>query len=195
VSFCRVIFLDMESSTYSAFSGDTHVFSGELRPLLIHLKELLEADPQRALIIFEDESGRQVEFDFQGTVDDVLAREAPPPRTGPGRPKLGVVSREISLLPRHWEWLERQPSGISAALRRLVEEAMKRDPGRQRAQQARAATGRVMTTLAGNRENFEEALRALYAGDGARFRQLVRSWPADIKKHLLRIGEPSFTEA
>ncbi|MFY0534142.1 DUF2239 family protein [Nannocystis pusilla] len=40
-----------------------------------------------------------------------LAAEEPPARTGPGRPKLGVVSREVSLLPRHWEWLERQPSG------------------------------------------------------------------------------------
>lgn len=185
----------MESSTYSAFSGDTLVFGGELRPLLSHLKGLLDAEPRRELLIFEDDSGKQVEFDFRGSLDEVLAREAPPPRTGPGRPKLGVISREISLLPRHWEWLERQPSGISAALRRLVEAEMKRDPERQRALQARAATGRVMTTLAGNRENFEEALRALYAGEGARFRQLVRGWPSDIKKHLLRLAEPSFVEA
>ncbi|HEY8432559.1 MAG TPA: NAD(P)H-hydrate epimerase, partial [Sandaracinaceae bacterium] len=94
-----------------------------------------------------------------------LAREAPAPRTGPGRPKLGVVSREVSLLPRHWEWLEREPNGISAALRRLVEEAMKRDPERQRARRARDATGRVMTSLAGDLPGFEEAMRALYAAD------------------------------
>lgn len=183
----------MESpSTYTAFAGHTLIFSGDLRSLLVHAKEHLDRDPERSLLIFEDESGKQVEFDFRGSVDDVLAREAPAPRVGPGRPKLGVVSREVSLLPRHWEWLERQPSGISAGLRRLVEEAMKRDPGRQRAQQARAATGRVMTTLAGNLENFEEALRALYAEDGARFRQLVRAWPADIERHLLRLAEPTF---
>jgi hypothetical protein len=98
------------------------------------------------------------------------------------------VSREVSLLPRHWEWLERQPTSISAALRRLVDEARRREPGKQRARAARAATGRVMAAIAGNRPGYEEASRALFARDEARFLQLIRRWPPDIRAHLTRLA-------
>ena len=141
--------MDAES-TYTAFAGERMLVSGDLRAVLSATKAYVEREDDPRILIFEDESGRQVEFDLSGAVSDMLEREAPRPRTGPGRPKLGVVSREVSLLPRHWEWLERQPSGISAALRRLVEEATKRDPEKQAARKARDATGRVMAALAGN---------------------------------------------
>ena len=148
----------------------------------------LERHPDAALMIFHDQSGRQVEFDFRGTLEQVLAREVPaPPAAGPGRPKLGVVSREVSLLPRHWEWLEQQPNGISAALRRIVEDASKRDPDAQRARKARDATSAFMTAIAGNRPNYEEALRALFAADHARLQQLTRRWPIDIRRQLARL--------
>ncbi|NVL67960.1 DUF2239 family protein, partial [Escherichia coli] len=118
--------------------------------------------------------------------EEVLARAAPePPRVGPGRPKLGVVSREVSLLPRHWEWLEIQPNGISAALRRLVEEARKRDPEGDRARLAIEAASRFMSAMAGDLPNFEEASRALFAKDDERFVSLIAEWPADVRNHLV----------
>lgn len=102
------------------------------------------------LPIFEDQTGGQVGCDLRGATEEVLARAMPVPhRTGPGRPKLGVTSREISLLPRHWEWLEQQPNGASAALRRLVEEARKREPEKQRARLAMDAANRFLSAMAG----------------------------------------------
>lgn len=120
-----------DSRTYTAFAGDRLLVSGSLKRVLLQVKERLDHGESGQVLIFDDHTGRQVEFNFQGTPEEVLARAAPAPqRAGPGRPKLGVVSREVSLLPRHWEWLEQQPNGISAAIRRLVEEASKRDPGK-----------------------------------------------------------------
>ena len=95
----------------------------------------------------------------------------------------------MSLLPRHWEWLEEQPQGISAALRRLVDEARKRDPGKARARMARDAASKFMWAMAGNLPDFEEASRALFAGDGERLSVLVRKWPKDIRNHVLRLVE------
>jgi len=111
----------------------------------------------------------------------VLERAIPSQPRGPGRPRLGVVGREISLLPRHWDWLETQPSGASAALRRLVEQAMRQQPGQERARRVRAALGGVLTSLAGDRPQYEEATRALFAGDLAGFEGLVQRWPRDLR--------------
>jgi hypothetical protein len=100
---------------------------------------------------------------------------------------MGVVSREVSLLPRHWDWLEQQPNGISAALRRLVDEARKRAPGEERARLAREAAGRFMTAMAGNLPGYEEASRALFAQDRERFTQRIAAWPEDVRAHLERL--------
>jgi uncharacterized protein len=186
IYFTRVL-LGMDSDkTFTAFAGERVVGSGALADMLRDTKLHLERHPDAALLIFVDQSGQQVEFDFRGSLEQVLARETPP-APGPGRPKLGVVSREVSLLPRHWEWLEQQPNGISAALRRVVDEASKRDPDAQRARRARDAASRVMTALAGNRPGFEEASRALFAGDHARLQALTRRWPIDLRRHLARL--------
>ena len=176
-----------EVTTYTAFADDRMVASGPLRPMLAAAKSFLEKKPAVRLLVFEDHSGREVDFDFRGTLEEVLARALPPAAAArPGRPKLGVVGREVSLLPRHWEWLEQQPSGISAALRRLVDEARKREPGKQRARALREAAGRFMTAMAGDRPGFEEATRALYAGDERRLEGLVSSWPVDVRAKALR---------
>lgn len=167
--------------TYTAFAADRRVASGPLRAVLLAL--LARPGGGAPVLVFEDRTGKQVDFDLRGTPEEVLARALPP--AGPGRPKLGVVAREVTLLPRHWEWLEAQPSGASAALRRLVEEASRRDPGEQEAQRAIDAASRVMTALAGDRPNYEEASRALFARDGRRFAALVREWPPDVRRHLL----------
>lgn len=179
-----------ESRTYTAFAGDVRIARGDLRALLPVVKDRTERAPHDAILIFDDESGRPVDFDLRGSVDEVLEREAPRPerRRGPGRPRLGVVSREISLLPRHWAWLATQRGGASATLRRLVEEARRNEGPRERARRVAAAAGNVMTALAGDRANFEEAYRALDAGDRDRFEELVSAWPADVREHLLDVA-------
>jgi hypothetical protein len=115
------------------------------------------------------------------------AAEAEAPR-GPGRPKLGVVAREVTLLPRHWEWLNRQRGGASVALRRLVDEARHADGGADRRRAAQEAAYRFMSAMAGNREHFEEATRALFAGDAARFTHLIATWPKDIRDHTQKLA-------
>jgi hypothetical protein len=147
------------------------------------------------LLIFEDQTGRQEDFDLRGPLAEVLARLAKPaPPPGPGRPKLGVVSREVSLLPRHWAWLQEQQGGASAALRRLVDLARKREPGKERARRSKEATYSFMTAIAGNLPDYEEATRALYVGDGAGFAQRIAAWPADVRAHALKMAESAFNE-
>jgi hypothetical protein len=173
--------------TYTAFAGTQRIVRGTLEEMLRATKRKLDADPELSILIFEDASGKQVDFDFRGSIEQVVARVKPPgqtERSGPGRPKLGVVSREVSLLPRHWEWLERHPQGISAALRRLVDQARKQDPDEDRARTARAAASRFMWVMAGDLPKFEEAARALFASNKLRFAELIKFWPADVREHL-----------
>jgi uncharacterized protein len=177
--------------TYTAFAGDRRIVSGPRDRMLRGTWRRLHAGESQTVLIFDDETGRQVDFDLRGSADEVVARagrarsEAPAPTRG--RPRLGVVPREVTLLPRHWEWLEQQPNGISAALRRLVDEARKREPEKEQARRARDAASCFMTAMAGNRPGYEEASRALFAGDRARFTVLVRPWPRDIRAHLERL--------
>ena len=186
--------MSSRAPSYSAFAGDRLIAFGYLAEVLSAAKAYLDSSEDPQLLIFEDRTGRQIDFDFRGSVADVLARATPPTgRVGPGRPKLGVVSREVSLMPRHWEWLETQPQGISASLRRLVEEARKQNPAEQRARKGREALSKFMTAIAGNRANYEEATRALFASDHARFEELIADWPEDIRAHLLRVLEDSLT--
>ena len=174
-------------ATYTTFADRSRIASGPRDIVLAATKGYLDAggDP---VLIFEDETGRQVDFDFRGTVDEVLARASGAVRPGPGRPKLGVVSREISLLPRQWDWLEDQPNGISAAIRRLVDEARKNETGIQRGRRVRDAVNKFMWGIAGDLANFEEATRALYARDDARLATLVRDWPVDVRSHVLSLA-------
>jgi uncharacterized protein len=179
--------------TYAAFAGARQIAAGPLVALLRATKDYLDSGQDPRVLIFEDQTGQQVDFDFSGTVADVLKRCASTSaeRPGPGRPRLGVVSREVSLLPRHWEWLELQPSGISACLRRLVDEAKKKNPGEQRERQAREAVSRFLTAMAGDLEHFEEATRALFAKDQTRFAELIAGWPQDIQSHVVRLLQDS----
>jgi steroid delta-isomerase-like uncharacterized protein len=170
---------------YVVFAGTRRVAAGQLRDVLPVLKRRFDRNRSDVGLVFEVETGRQVEFDLRGTPAEILEREVPAPQRGRGRPKLGVVSREISLLPRHWGWLEEQSAGISGALRRLVEQAMKAQPGKQRVRRAREALSRFLYGMAGDRPNYEEAGRALFAGDLARFEWLVRRWPKDIRDHAV----------
>ncbi len=192
--------METTERSYTAFSGERLLASGPVRSVLSETKHYLDGGGLELLLIFEDQTGAQVEFDLQGSVGEVLARleadpsfaiappsspTVEPPR--PGRPKLGVVSREVSLLPRHWEWLERQPGGLSATLRKLVELARKSGRAKELARNAREAAAKFMWAMGGNLPGFEEASRALYAKDDARLRELICDWPADIRAHVLRL--------
>lgn len=176
------------SASYTVFAGHRQLISSDWAGVLKATKYHLDSGGEPVLI-FDDESGRQIDVDFSGTMDEVLDRggatDAPRPR--PGRPKLGVVSKEISLLPRHWEWLQEQPNGVSATLRRLVDDARKRTP---RARRLRDSAYRFIWAVAGNFENAEEAIRALYAKEDTRLEELMANWPSDVREHVLRlVGE------
>src|SRR4051812_37740583 len=182
-----------QQTTYTAFIGPAVIASGSLEAMLPILKTKFDQDAGSPFVILEDQSGRQIDFDLRGDITEVVARALPAPaRSGPGRPKLGVISREVSLLPRHWNWLEGQPNGASAALRRLVDEARKQNPGEQRARYARDAAGRIMSAIAGDLPNYEEANRALYAGNRERFEDVILDWPHDIRTYIQRRAEDSW---
>lgn len=168
-------------ASYVAFDGPRRVGFGPLRSVLPLLKQRFDRDRADPTLVFEVETGRQFDFDLRGSLDEVLERHAPAAPRGPGRPRLGVKSREVTLLPRHWEWLERQSNGISPAIRRLVEQAIKASPGREQARRIRAALSPFLTAMAGNRPNYEEACRSLFSGDTQRFVTLVKRWPKDIR--------------
>ena len=136
------------------------------------------ADRLSDVRVFEDESGRVVDLDIWDAGARAPANAEP---RGRGRPRLGVTAREVTLLPRHWEWLSRQPGGASAAIRRLVEGARKEAKGPEA---ARDAVYRFLTHIGGDRPNYEEALRALYRGERERLRELIAGWPADVRRYV-----------
>ncbi|MFG1420090.1 DUF2239 family protein [Roseixanthobacter liquoris] len=184
---------------FIAFAGPRRLAEGSASEVAAAVKRLQLEDETQEVLTFDLETAHPVDFDLRGTPEEVAARYAArpapaegEPARGPGRPKLGVVAREVTLLPRHWEWLADQPGGASVALRKLVE-AARRDqgaPARRRA--AQDAGYRFMSALAGNLSQFEEALRAFYAGDAAGFAALTAEWPEDIRAHAHRLAAPAF---
>ena len=159
----------------TAFLGDGIVARGDRAAVTRELERLYPAD-LGALRVFEDGSGRVVDLDYW----DAAASAPPPPRPR-GRPSLGVAAREVTLLPRHWEWLSRQPGGASAAIRRRVEEARRQGSGPA---ERRDRVYRFMSDMCGDRPGYEEALRSLYRGDEERFRTLIAEWPEAIRGYV-----------
>ncbi|WP_424952298.1 DUF2239 family protein [Deinococcus sp.] len=178
--------------THTAFVGTQRLVTGPLVEVLRQTKVQVKMKQGQSVLIFSDTTGRQTDYDFTGSIEEVLERALPAVKTGPGRPKLGVVSREVSLLPRHWDWLEGQRGGASAALRRLVDEARKADPEGDRRRLATEAAGRFMTVMAGDLSGYEEASRALYAGDTDRLYLHISGWPEAVQTHLLYLLDPPF---
>jgi uncharacterized protein len=185
---------------FTAFVGPNRLAAGTLAEVAVAVMQASRRPAAPPIIIFSDASGQPVDLDLRGTERDVIARlpqRASPPDAegsasteprGRGRPKLGVVAREVTLLPRHWEWLGAQPGGASVALRKLVEEARRANGDADRVRAARDAAYRFMSVMAGNRANFEEASRALFADDRRRFTGLVAGWPDDIRDHVVQLA-------
>jgi uncharacterized protein len=181
-----------DAETFTAFAGHRRIAAGPIEAVVAAV--VAQGDAQPALI-FNDATGQQVELDLRRGVDHALAdyrartapQEGPAPRPGRGRPRLGVVAREVTLLPRHWEWLATQPGGASATLRRLVEDARRMGAEPERVRRAQEAAYRVMSALAGDLPGFEEASRALFAHDPERLGAIVADWPADVAAHLKRL--------
>ncbi len=162
-------------SWFVVFDGARRIASGDRRDAALALKRCEAGSP----LAFDMESGAQVDFDLRGAEAEIAERYGEPER-GRGRPKLGVLAREVTLLPRHWDWLARQRGGASAALRRLVDAARAADQGATEDAAAREAAYRFLSAIAGDRPRFEGAARALFAGDLASLRALTADWPADI---------------
>ena len=169
---------DVKSCT--AFAGHRLIASGAPREIVAAVKAAVEAG--ESVLVFDDEDARPVEFDLRGDLAAVLARLEPAeePKRGPGRPKLGVTAREVTLLPRHWDWLAGQPGGASVALRKLVEARLRDSEGPDRVRKGREAAYRFMTAVAGDLPGYEEATRMLFAGDAAGFEAAVARWPVGV---------------
>jgi hypothetical protein len=186
---------------YSAFEGDRLLHQGPLEEVILKVKRRADKAHQASFLIFSDETGKTMDFNFRGSETEVLKRlepfqsssEVSITNPGPGRPKLGVVSREVSLLPRHWEWLATQEGGASSTLRRLVEEAKKKSASGSEIKKAQERTYKFISVMAGDREGYEEALRALYRRDKKTFTALISDWPADIRKHAVSLSKPVFS--
>ncbi len=200
---------DLLSTPTTAFEGSRILLSGPLIDVALAVKASTESGAADPIFVFDDATGRTLDFDLRGTKADIAARlsrspavpgpqapstpseEPSPERRGRGRPKLGVVGREVTLLPRHWEWLAVQPGGASVALRKLVDEARKAGDPAQALRAAREAAYRFMSAIAGNLPGFEEAIRALFANDRVRFEQQMSSWPEDIRSYAIRLAHQS----
>jgi hypothetical protein len=186
-----------DPARFTAFDGHRRLASGPLHEAALAVKRAADSGAAGPLLVFDDTTGRVVDVDTRGTEAEVVARlsgealapepaEAEPRRRG--RPKLGVVAREVTLLPRHWDWLAAQPGGASVALRKLVEEARRGSAGTDRRRGARDAAYRFMSAMAGDLPRFEEAARALFADDRQRFGALVAAWPVDVRDHAVTLA-------
>ncbi len=200
-------------ATATAFRGHTQLATGPLpdvaRVAFHAIKQGESTDG--AVLVFDDATGRVIDLEMRGderamlahldaiaranarvlaSENDLAAPIADSAPRGRGRPKLGVVAREITLLPRHWEWLATQPGGASVALRKLVDAARRSNGDDDRAKAARDIAYRFLNAIAGDLSQFEEVIRALYRNDNERFRELMAEWPSDVREYALRLAFP-----
>ena len=194
--------------SHTSFNGHKRIASGSLPVNALAVKHAIASDMTSALLTFCDQTGQVVDIDIRGSDAEMLARlppeghqlqgnesaqinseESSEPR-GRGRPKLGVVAREITLLPRHWDWLATQPGGASVTLRKLVDAARRANVDRDRQRRANECAYHFMSTMAGDMAGFEEASRALFANDAAKFRQQTEAWPSDVRDYVRYLAYP-----
>jgi len=192
----------------STFDGFRRIAAGELFSIVPRIKAYIDRNPESSVLIFDDQTGEVVDIDFRGTTDEVLTRlvqrgvrakatssliaSLKQENAGAGRPKLGVVGREVTLLPRHWDWLNRQPGGASVALRKLVEEARRSHSGKDNVREVQETTYRFLSAIAGDLPGFEESLRALFAGNKQKFGATIQGWPPDLREYVEKLAAGAF---
>jgi hypothetical protein len=174
-----------ESPQYTAFLKGAKIATGSKFDIRRMLGSEARRDPGFWPLIFDHSTGRQIDFDLTITDEET-------PKIPVGRPKLGVKAREVTLLPRHWEWLDSQPGGASSRLRLLVETAIKDVSPRQRIKDAQESCCRFLTVIAGDHPNFEEATRALYRRDREAFDRETCDWSDDIREFALELAKNSW---
>lgn len=199
----------MDSATtlpsYTAFDGHRHIASGLLASVALAVKRVMENGSTEPILIFDNATGRTTDVDLRGTDDEIISRITQT-ATGSncingssresehgvlrcrGRPKLGVVAREITLLPRHWDWLSAQPGGASVALRKLVEDARRANNPRDNRRAVHERAYHFISAIAGDLPGFEESTRALFADDHIRFNEITANWPEDVRDHAVALG-------
>jgi hypothetical protein len=193
---------------HTAFAGHRRLASGPLQEVALAAQTATASGVTVPVLIYDDATGRLVDIDPRAEIDPTVgatAQASPPPSAdtdptssdprGRGRPRLGVIAREVTLLPRHWDWLNTQPGGASVALRKLVEEARRTSGDRDRIRAAQEAAYNFMSSIGGDLPGFEEASRALFAYDRRRFGDLLAAWPVDVRDHAIKLAfsdlEPS----
>ncbi|MEC5217167.1 hypothetical protein RCH09_002124 [Actimicrobium sp. GrIS 1.19] len=200
--------MNTATPSYTTFDGHKQIASGSLAVNALAVKHALASGVASSLLTFCDQTGQVVDIDIRGSDAEMLARlppemhllhenasalsdsgESAEPR-GRGRPKLGVVAREVTLLPRHWDWLATQPGGASVTLRKLVEEARRANVDRDRQRQSTESAYHFMSTMAGDMAGFEETARALFTNDETKFHQLTGAWPTDVRDYVRRLACP-----
>ena len=190
---------EQHQPSWTAFEGTRRIATGDLVQVALVVKAAIDRGTDAAVMILDDVDSQRIDIDFRGSEADVLSQlpaarvaiDSDAPR-GRGRPKLGVVAREVTLLPRHWDWLNRQPGGASVALRKLVEEARHTHRVQDRTRRSQEAALRFMSIMAGDRPGFEEAARALFAGNHVRFDALTGAWPVDVRDHAQKLAAGAF---
>jgi len=174
--------------SFTVFRGGRRIGAGSLSQVAVAVKDIPQGGE---FLVFDDQTGRQVDLDVRGTPEEISVRyaeDATPEPRGRGRPRLGVVAKEVTLLPQHWDWLTSQPGGASVALRKLVEQARRTSGDRDRIRAAQEAANRFMSAIAGNLPGFEEATRALFAYDRRRFGELIANWPEDVRDYAIQLA-------
>lgn len=188
--------MSTDTNTCTAFKGHSLLKSGSKAEVALAIKH---SGDLHTILAFDDATGRVIDFNVRGSDADVSARYAPSaasaaddtpsePR-GRGRPKLGVVAREVTLLPRHWDWLASQPGGASVVLRRLVEQERRVGGAKQQRRAAQEAAYKFMSAIGGDLPGFEEATRALFADNRTRFEEQIAHWPADIRRYAIALAQ------
>ena len=201
------------NSVYTAFSQGRRVAHGRYDDIARALAAAVAATPADVpapWLVFDDATGAPIDTPplpqdaarlkagragraaISAAQALAKADECSPAPRAAGRPRLGVVAREVTLLPRHWEWLSVQPGGASAALRRLIDKARKDNKSADSRRVASERSYKFMSAIAGDQPQFEEAARALFAGDAVRFAGHVADWPPDVRTYLMQLAEAAF---
>jgi uncharacterized protein len=186
----------MSPRTCTAFAGHRRIASGATPEIARTVRSFVETGSTAQILVFDDSTGAIVDMDFRDPAQMAgVSRPSPEladgstlEHRGRGRPKLGVVAREITLLPRHWDWLNGQPGGASVALRKLVEQARREHARNDSKRNAREAGYRFMSAMAGDFPNFEEASRALFGDDRENFNRCIENWPQDVAEYAVRLA-------